>query len=158
MTSAAEGGAHEPQRFSRSGPAGAIFSQPMDPGQLSRVVTDVLGTDANVVAVYLFGSRARGTARAESDVDLGVVYRSSPAPTLLAQPFEAQARLSAELRAPVDLVVMNTAPVDLIHRILRDGELVLEADRSRRIAFEVQARNQYFDLLPILQRYRRRSA
>jgi predicted nucleotidyltransferase len=108
--------------------------------------------------VYLFGSLARGTARAESDVDLGVLYSAAPAPTLLAQPFEAQARLSAGLRAPVDLVVMNTAPVDLVHRILRDGQLVLEADRSRRIAFEVQARNQYFDLLPILQRYRRRSA
>jgi predicted nucleotidyltransferase len=130
----------------------------MDLGQLRRVVTDVLGTDANVAAVYLFGSHARGTARPESDVDLGALYRFPPAPTLLAQPFEAQARLAEALRAPVDLVVMNTAPVDLVHRILRDGELVLETDRSRRIAFEVQARNRYFDLLPILQRYRRRSA
>jgi len=33
--------------------------------------------------------------------------------------------------------------VDLIHRVLRDGILVYEQDRSRRIRFEVQARNAY---------------
>jgi hypothetical protein len=53
---------------------------------------------------------------------------------------------------------MNTAPADLIHRILRDGKLLLEADKSCRIAFEVRARNEYFDLLPILQRYRSKTA
>jgi hypothetical protein len=51
-------------------------------------------------------------------------------------------------------VVVNQAPVDLVHRILRDGRLLCEHDRSKRVAFEVDARNRYFDLLPHLQRYR----
>ena len=42
-----------------------------------------------------------------------------------------------------------------MHRVLRDGILIDEADRAARIRFEVAARNEYFDLLPILQRYRR---
>lgn len=130
----------------------------MDLRQLEALVGAKLGGDANVAAVYLFGSRARGTARASSDVDLGVLYRNAPPSTLLGQPFELQAELASELGVPVDIVVMNTAPVDLVHRILRDGRILLEADRSRRIAFEVKARNQYFDLLPVLQRYRRQSA
>jgi len=33
--------------------------------------------------------------------------------------------------------------------------VVAERDRSRRIAFEVKARNEYFDLAPIRARYRR---
>jgi len=86
------------------------------------------------------------------------LYRVPPKPTLLDQPFELQARLESALSRPVDIVVMNTAPVDLVHRILRDGQLLHEADKGRRIAFEVQARNAYFDLLPILQRYRRKTA
>jgi hypothetical protein len=45
--------------------------------------------------------------------------------------------------------------VDLVHRVLRDGVLLLERDRSARIRFEVRARNDYFDLLPHLRRYRR---
>jgi len=43
---------------------------------------------------------------------------------------------------------------DLVHRILRDGILCLDRDRSARIRFEVKARGEYFDLLPYLQRYR----
>lgn len=50
---------------------------------------------------------------------------------------------------------MNGAGPDLLRRILRDGEVVWESDHRRRLEFEVQARNEYFDLLPVLQLYRR---
>lgn len=59
------------------------------------------------------------------------------------------------MRAEVDLVVLNAASPDLVHRVLRDGILLLERDRPARIAFEVRARNAYFDLQPVLARYRR---
>ena len=108
-----------------------------------------------LAAAYLFGSVARGEARPNSDIDVGLLYEIAPAPTLEAQPFLAAAELESHLRRRVDLVVMNSAPVDLVHRILRDGILVLQPNPSVRIAFEVRARNQYWDLLPVLQRYRR---
>jgi hypothetical protein len=37
---------------------------------------------------------------------------------------------------------------------LRDGRVVLDRDASARIRFEVKSRNEYFDLLPFLRRYR----
>jgi hypothetical protein len=52
---------------------------------------------------------------------------------------------------------LNTAPVSLVHRVLRDGVLVLDRAPSARIRFEVRARNEFFDLQPILARYRRRA-
>lgn len=110
---------------------------------------------ADVSAVYLFGSRARGSARPDSDVDIGVLYATAPAPTLAAQPFLDEANLAEQLELPVQIIVMNTAPVDLTHRILTDGRLLVERNRSHRIRFEVQARNEYFDLLPTLLLYRR---
>ena len=113
------------------------------------------GRQANLAAVYLFGSAARGSARPSSDVDLGILYQQAPPPTLAGQPFNLAAELSAELGRTADVVVMNSAPVDLVKRILRDGVLVLERDRSARVAFEVRARNEYFDLLPLLRLYRR---
>src|SRR5204863_2813799 len=90
-----------------------------------------------------------------SDVDVGVLYRAGPRSTLRDQPFGLGADLAKVLGRPVDLVVMNGAPVDLVKRILRDGDLLVERDRSARVAFEVRARNEYFDLLPILRLYRR---
>jgi predicted nucleotidyltransferase len=106
-------------------------------------------------AAYLFGSVARGDARPDSDVDVGLLYAAKPEKTLEAQPFLVAGELESLLRRPVDLVVMNTAPVDLVHRILRDGVLLFQTNPSARIAFEVRARNEYFDLLPMLRRYRR---
>lgn len=108
-----------------------------------------------LLAVYLFGSEARRTAGAASDVDLGLLYTSPPPSTLDGLPLDTEADLERLLGRPVQAIVLNTAPPDLIHRVLRDGELLLDRDRSRRIRFEVDARNRYFDLLPFLQRYRR---
>lgn len=108
-----------------------------------------------VVAAYLYGSWARGTARKGSDVDLGVLFAEAPAPVLGGPEDRIADDLGPELRLEVQVVALNSAPADLVHRVLRDGVLVHEADRSARIRFEVAKRNEYFDLLPILRRYRR---
>jgi hypothetical protein len=49
---------------------------------------------------------------------------------------------------------LNDAPVDLSIRVLRHGRLIVDRNRSARIAFEVRTRNEAFDLEPVLARYR----
>jgi predicted nucleotidyltransferase len=110
---------------------------------------------AGVVTVYLFGSVARGDADHASDVDLAVLLREDPPRTLDGLGFDVADELQAELGVPVQVVVLNAAPCDLTHRVLRDGRLLVDRDPSARIRFEVRARNEYFDLKPILDRYRR---
>jgi predicted nucleotidyltransferase len=107
-----------------------------------------------VVAAYLFGSVARGTRRPGSDVDIAVLYPADPPVSLAGLPLDLEAELERLLGAPVQVVILNRAPVDLIHRVLRDGALLVDRDRSARIRFEVKARNEFFDLQPILARYR----
>jgi predicted nucleotidyltransferase len=111
-----------------------------------------------VIAAYLFGSQARGTARANSDVDVAILMRDTPPSTLDGMGLDVGAHLELALGRPVDLVVLNRAPSDLVHRVLRDKRIVLDRDRSSRIRFEVKVRNEYFDLLPFLRRYRRQEA
>jgi predicted nucleotidyltransferase len=108
----------------------------------------------NVVAAYLFGSTARGDARPTSDVDVAVLLATPPPATLESIPVELASELTRILGIETEVVILNRAPVDLVKRVLRDGVLVAENDRSRRIAFEVHARNAYWDLLPVLKRYR----
>lgn len=122
------------------------------------VINTYLAGRPDCVAAWLFGSTARGAARADSDVDIAVLVTRAPAGTLDDLHLGWAADLSRALGREVDLVVVNSAPVDLVHRVLVEGELVLERDRSARIAFEVRARNEYFDLLPHLRRYRRQDA
>jgi predicted nucleotidyltransferase len=107
-----------------------------------------------IIAVYLFGSVARGQARPGSDVDVAVLFRQQPRPSLEGLPLDLEGQLERRLGATVDLVALNDAPADLVHRVLRDGKVVFDSDPAARIRFEVEARNQYFDLLPFLERYR----
>lgn len=120
------------------------------------IIADYFRQKTGIAAVYLFGSVAKGSARNDSDVDIGVLYEHPPEATLLGQPFADEAALGELLSRPAQLVVMNQAPPDLIHRILRDGILVVEPNRSHRIGFEVRARNLYFDLVPMMRQYRER--
>lgn len=106
-------------------------------------------------AVYLFGSVARGQARPDSDVDVGVLFAADPPATLSAPQFTIEAGLERLLGRPVHVVALNRASADLVHRVLRDGRLVLDHDPAARIRFEVRSRNEYFDLAPIRRLYRR---
>jgi predicted nucleotidyltransferase len=115
------------------------------------------GEAEGLAAAYLFGSRARGTARPESDVDVGVLYADDPPPDLAGLGGHLEAALERLLRLPVQIVVLNRAPVDLAKRVLRDGILLLDRDPSRRIRFEVRTRQEFWDLEPFLRRYRRYS-
>jgi predicted nucleotidyltransferase len=108
-----------------------------------------------VACAYLYGSTARGDAKPSSDVDIAVLYREAPAANLDGLGFDLAGVLERRLGRHVDLVVLNRAPPDLVHRILRDGVLLLDRDPSQRIAFEVKSRNEYFDVLPYLREYRR---
>ena len=109
-----------------------------------------------IIAAYLFGSVARGTSGARSDVDVAVLYAATPPATFEGLPLDLASRLEHLLKRPVHVIVLNTAPADLVHRILRDGVLLLDRDPSARIRFEVQSRNEFFDLQPIRDRYRHR--
>jgi predicted nucleotidyltransferase len=66
-----------------------------------------------------------------------------------------EGEIERKLGLPVQIVILNDAPEDLVHRVLRDGRVLLDRDRSARLRFEVKARNEYFDMQPIRARYRR---
>jgi predicted nucleotidyltransferase len=127
----------------------------MPPGDIiDRLTSALADAPADVIAAYLFGSVARGTATPSSDVDLGILLRERPPATLAGRRLEYEDVLAQKLGARVQIVILNDAPPDLVHRVLAARRLILERDRALRIRFEVRARNQYFDLQPILARYR----
>lgn len=129
-----------------------------DPAVVAALLSEFFAREAEregIAAVYLFGSVARGTAGPRSDIDVAVLYTGDPPAGFAGLGIPLAGDLERLLHRPVDLVVLDRAPADLVHRVLRDRHLLFERDRSRRIAFEVRSRNEYFDLLPHLLRYRR---
>lgn len=78
----------------------------------------VLARGPRMRFAILFGSRARGTARADSDVDLAIAPEE-----VLTEAEENALALDLERAAglPVDLVLLDRAPQALRWRIARDG-------------------------------------
>ena len=126
----------------------------------TQVVVDTLRSllarhASRIACAYLYGSTARGESRAGSDVDVAVLFREIPPATLEGLGLEIAAEIERALGKRADIVVLNRAAPDLVHRVLRDGVLVHESDRRMRVAFETRKRAEYFDVLPYLRQYRR---
>jgi predicted nucleotidyltransferase len=131
----------------------------MERVELEKRLREILtSTGSEVVAAYLFGSVARGTEGEGSDVDVAVLLRRGAPRSLADLPLDLESALEGAVGRPVQVVVLSSAPPDLVHRVLRDGRLLLDRDPSFRVRFEVRLRNLFFDLQPVLRRYRRQEA
>ncbi len=118
--------------------------------RLVRELAVVLAAIPDVAFAYLFGSRARGKARPDSDVDLAL---------MLAEPaagFDHAERILylAPLLLPwtgnrLDLVFLDMAGNLLGHRVLRDGILIHEKDLKARVRHYVRAVSAYLDTAPL---------
>ncbi len=110
--------------------------------------------NSRLCCAYLFGSVARGNARKDSDIDIAVLYNAMPEATLKDSGLDIASGLEELLGREVDLIILNRSSPDLIHKVLRDGVLIFDHNPGKRIAFEIQARNEYFDIKPYLDEYR----
>jgi hypothetical protein len=119
---------------------------------LSMKLRALLEPREEILEAYLFGSAAKGSAQAHSDVDVAVYLRVGPPPV---SPFGYPADLTAALMRAlrinrVDVVVLNEAPPLLYHRVLRDGVRILSRDLRATTTREGQALSRYCDFLPQL--------
>jgi uncharacterized protein len=106
-----------------------------------------------IVAAYLFGSVARDRATAASDIDVALLLDADY--DLEANPLyrlRQMSVLASRLDRPVDVVILNDAPLVLRNQVLAYGLRIYETDRRQRVNYEVRSRQLYFDFRPILDR------
>jgi predicted nucleotidyltransferase len=114
--------------------------------EVRRSIIDVL-RDAGAAFAFVHGSRARGTARADSDIDVAAWWSSDPPPSF-----------NVLLPPRVDLLVLNGAPLELAGRVAVDGVLLFDDDPVARVRWVAQTRKIYFDELPRIERSHREFA
>ena len=128
---------------------------PADVRQRLPRLAEVFRDDIRVIAVYLFGSFARGTEGPLSDVDIAILLEPATNPDKLATLtlHYTQAVLAALGTDEVSVVVLNTAPLPLRYRVIRDGLVLLDRSPSLRRDFEVRTQSAYLDFKPALDAY-----
>lgn len=113
--------------------------------ELQRVAPAVLDTEP-VAFAYLFGSHAGGTAGPRSDIDVAVHLDGSADVDPLALRLRLAGRLEGALgRGPVDVVVLDEAPLALAGRVRRHGRPVYSRDEVSRVRYESLTARRYHD-------------
>ncbi|MGE5284674.1 MAG: type VII toxin-antitoxin system MntA family adenylyltransferase antitoxin [Actinomycetota bacterium] len=104
-----------------------------------------------VVAVYLFGSAARGTRGKRSDVDIAVLTWARETSRRRSRSLVeyVQAACDALGTDNVDVVLLHRAPISLRHEVFREGKPLLVRDPETLTRFRVESSREYLDTIPL---------
>ncbi len=108
----------------------------------------VLAEDSRIAYALVFGSTARGTAQAGSDVNVAVGLE--PRVRLCALELgNLISRLERASGCAVDVVVVDEAPPVIAYRVFRDGHVIIEKNHRTLVAHKTRAILEYLDFRPI---------
>jgi len=104
----------------------------------------VLAAHPQVLFAYLFGGLARGTSSPSSDIDVAVFIDDRS--DLTVEKLDLLSDLIDNLGTDeIDLVLLNTAPLPLKARVIRNNEILVDRKPYLRHTFESLVLREYFD-------------
>lgn len=111
--------------------------------RLAALIADRLaGLSDNILAAYVFGSFVED--KPYSDIDLGLLMLNDPGnPVVLEIDFETE--IEKITGCPVDIRILNGAPLSFCQQVIRTGEVILDSDPDIRADFEGRILKKYFD-------------
>ena len=106
------------------------------------LLSDLFLKDSNIIFAYLFGGLARDKRKPLSDVDLGIYVKNSKRLNFLSLFRKISQILGTD---EIDLVVLNSAPISLAGRILKNKKILIDKDPFLRHQYESLIMRKYFD-------------
>ena len=100
----------------------------------------------HILSAYLFGSTALGISNSDSDIDIAIrIDQSLASDSYLELRIELTDDLEKHLGCEVDIVVLNTASLKMIHQVIINGRLLFSRNPDKEKDYIVQKRKEYFD-------------
>ena len=116
---------------------------------IEKTIVKYLRGKEEIFFAYIFGSLARKTSNRLSDIDIAIYIDDKKIDNSKFR-YGYQAEVMTDLigllkTRKVDLVILNSAPPLLKHRVIYFGELIYSIDEKERIRFQVDTINRYID-------------
>jgi predicted nucleotidyltransferase len=105
--------------------------------QATTIIKSYFEQKPDVVAVYLFGSYAKGRQRRTSDIDIGILLQSSDRTGALDKRIDYMVELSRLLKKDIHPVILNLASEALIRQIFLKGKCILVNDSQELAKFKM---------------------
>ena len=119
------------------------------------ILADYFQRHVEIEVAYIFGSMARGTESALSDIDIAILIDDQQI-----DEDEFRYGYKAEILADlmkifktnhVDLVILNEANTLLRHRVLYHGKLIYSKNEKKRIEFQTNTIDRYIDFKELIK-------
>lgn len=125
----------------------------LEQNQKENIIKDIVSALAKhneIVVAYVFGSFVQSDYF--SDIDLGILIKEKQV-----TPLDFELKLEIELEDivhyPVDVRILNNAPLSFCQNVIRHGRVILDGDANLRADFTGNILKQYFDFAPFRRRY-----
>lgn len=107
-----------------------------------QLIVAILEVFPQVEGIYLFGSRAGGYARPESDWDVGLLFphQAQPEPMTF---FDGQVILTGKTGANLDLLNLRTVDTVMQFQVITTGQRIFCRDELACALFEMYTYSRY---------------
>lgn len=120
--------------------------------QIVAVLTNVLNTLPEINFAYIHGSF---TGEKEfGDIDIAVHLKEMWLPDpVINYEIDLEIVLEKASKYPVDVRVLNNAPLSFQYQVIKNGIILFEDDSDSRVEFQTRTLDFYFDFAPFRKQY-----
>ncbi len=124
--------------------------------RVKEVLREALAGEEGLCVAYVHGSFVRDEPF--HDIDLALYYDPPPQGSILEKELDLEVKLWEALcrsgfNIPVDVRILNAAPLSFRFVAINTGEILLVRDDDKRVEFETTTWSRYFDFAPIRDEY-----
>ncbi|MFN3480646.1 MAG: type VII toxin-antitoxin system MntA family adenylyltransferase antitoxin [Thermodesulfovibrionales bacterium] len=121
------------------------------------LIKEVRARKLPVRIVYLYGSFARSTERAKSDIDLAFLfdeeaYCKNPLRYFMSVN-EICGKLEKEIKREIDLSILNRASLIFSYHVITSGRPLYLSSKTSLYKYECKIMGMFFDFKPFLDAY-----
>jgi predicted nucleotidyltransferase len=122
--------------------------------KIRKKLTSFFKKEKGILFAYLFGSAVRGRLISESDIDIAVYLDKKRVKDTFKKRLKLMVEFERILKRETDVVILNDVKsVFFKFVIIKEGKLLFERNRQKRIEFELEVMRDYYDFSPFMEKY-----